>query len=333
MHSWYFAALSYLWVMCSVLIIVIGVMFYRLYRTKRVINKLASMRHIQDLVLINFSSARLIVKAGLFVLGFLMLSLALLRPQSQGESRTVAQEGRDLFIALDISKSMLAQDCAPNRLACARAKIKALLQQLSCERVGLILFSGSAFVQCPLTKDYGAFTLFLDQVDVETISSGSTVLDQAVSTAAAQFSQLPDRKNKLLVILTDGEDFSSDMSALQDKIRQSGMHVFALGVGTAQGAPIPLYDVRGAAIGHQKDVHGAVVITKLDENLLRSLTHDLGGMYVPMSTDDKDIRAIAGRVHKYEKEKFDDAMTSYAYEWYPILVGLSAVFFLIEWIL
>src|SRR5207244_4500475 len=139
---------------------------------KKVLTYLTASQWHKQLIF-HFSPFKKTVKSIFLVLGITFLCIALLRPQWDKTEQKIAQEGRDLFIALDVSRSMLAKDCAPNRLECAKSKIKELVRNLSCERVGLILFSGSALVQCPLTSDYSAFHMFLDQVDVETISSGS----------------------------------------------------------------------------------------------------------------------------------------------------------------
>ena len=182
----------------------------------------------------NVSLSKQLLKSVLIAIGFLFLCLALLRPQWNKSEETIMQEGRDLYIALDISRSMLATDCEPNRLIFAKEKIKRLVKQLSCERVGLILFSGSAFVQCPLTSDYSAFFLYLDAVDAELISSGTTALDQAIQQALNSFAATPDRKSKLLVLFTDGEDFSNNLHDMKKAATEAQLSIFTIGVGTPE---------------------------------------------------------------------------------------------------
>jgi len=209
-----------------------------------------------------------------------------------------------------------------------------LVKKLSCERVGLILFSGSTFVQCPLTTDYGAFHLFLDQIGVETISSGSTALDAAIAQALEAFSRGVNRKHKLLVIFTDGEDFSSNLAHIKQEAINAGMHIFTIGVGTTEGAPIPLFDARGNQQGHQTDKKGKIIITRLNEGILYNLAQDSGGSYLRAQPDnDGDVDALVRSVEMFEKERMDDKKISKFHEQYPYFVGVSFICFLIEWLL
>ncbi len=283
-------------------------------------------------VVIGYSVLRQSIKVVLVSLALLALWIGLLRPQWHKRSAVVAQEGRDVLIALDISRSMLATDVKPNRLEKAKQKIKQLLSQLDCERVGLILFSGSAFVQCPLTNDYSAFYMFLDHVDAETISSGSTDLGAAIKQALALYHDVA-KKTKLLVIFTDGEDFSSNLKQYKAQALEEYLHIFTIGVGTKEGAPIPLYDDAGKKMGHQKDAAGNVVITRLNEQVLHALAKDAGGMYIPLSNDEHDVTSLKNRIVRYEKEKFDDKEITQYEDKYHYVLALSFILFALEWLL
>lgn len=313
------------------LFIAAGLLIYRLVHTRNAIRLLAGPW--VDRLFRHVSPYKNITKAVLTFISILFLLLALLRPQWNKKEEVVAQEGRDLFIALDISRSMLATDVQPDRLTQAKQKIKQLLQRLDAERVGLILFSGSAFVQCPLTADLSAFNLYLDQVDVETISSGSTAIEQALREALRAFNRIPERKNKLLVLFTDGEDFSSNLSSFKQEAQKENLRVFTIGVGTPEGAPIPLYDASGKRTGHQKDEKGNIVITRLNEGILRTLAHDAGGMYIRVAQDDTDMKTLVQQVHTFEKEKFEDRIFSQLEEQYPYFLLVSFVSLILEWLL
>ena len=228
---------------------------------------------------------------------------------------------------------MLAQDCLPNRIEFAKKKVRSLLQLLSCERVGLILFSGSTLVQCPLTADYSAFYMFLDQIDAEVISSGTTALDRALKKALEAFKQTPERKHKLVVLFTDGEDFSRNLAYIKNKVIKEGMSVFTLGVGTPEGAPIPVVDRQGKQNGHQKDAKGNVVISRLNEEMLNSLARDSGGIYMRVTKDDSDVRRIVDRVNTFEKEKINDKKLSITEQQYHYFLLVSLVCFALEWLL
>lgn len=281
----------------------------------------------------NYSLIKNSVKTFLFTAALLLLYLALLQPRWGKEEESVMQEGRDVFIILDVSRSMLAADKKPNRLVFAKKKIEALIKKLTCERIGLIIFSGSTVVQCPLTSDYAAFSLFLDQLDAETISSGTTALDQALHKALTLFNDMPSRKNKLVVLITDGEDFSSNLHDVKQEARAMNMNIFTLGVGTDQGAPIPIVDDEGKISGYEKDSHGAIVMSRLNEGILKALVQDAGGTYVHATDDNEDIDAIVNNVQQFEKEQFDDKKLETLHERYPYFIGLALLCLLVEWIL
>jgi len=303
---------------------VIGIIWYRARRTKQVL-RLLTMK--------NFSAMRYSTRGILMALGFFAMFVAVLRPQWGQKEVIIAQEGRDLFIALDVSRSMLATDWAPDRLTVAKQKIKQLVPLLGCERIGLILFSGSAFVQCPLTIDYQAFNMFLDSVDVETISSGSTDLAQPIYKALDVYRGMPNKATKLLVIFTDGEDFSPNFSGCKSKIKEENLKIFTVGVGTADGAPIPLYNDAGKQVGHQKDQHGKVVISRLNEQILRDVSDTAGGMYIPLTDNASDMKTLVTRVQKFDTEMMEDKSFDLLEDKYHYFLMVSFLCFALEWII
>jgi len=314
------------------LVIATAIIVYRIIRSKRAVKTLSSGAWGKKFLL-HFSSGRLYIKAFLSIIGTGFLLITLLHPQWNKKEQIVAQKGRDLFIALDVSRSMLAADCAPNRLECAKAKIKKLVQSLSCERVGLLLFSGTAFIQCPLTSDYGAFFTFLDAVDVETIASGTTALDQVIKKVLEAYGSMEARKTKLLAIFTDGEDFSSNLQQIKQQAQDQKLHIFTVGVGTTQGAPIPQLNEHGKQIGHIKDKKGSVVISHLNEGILYNVSESSGGTYVPISSDDSDVKKIVRQVSSFEKEQLEDKKFATIDEQYPYFLFVSFICFILEWFL
>jgi Ca-activated chloride channel family protein len=311
----------------------VGMIMLLLYRYDKQSKGYELLAGSQFALLRNVSPKKRMIKCFCMIVGLLFLFLAMLRPQWNKSEETVMQEGRDLYIALDISRSMLAADCTPNRLVWAKEKIKRLVKKLSCERVGLILFSGSAFVQCPLTTDYAAFFSYLDSVDAELISSGTTALDQAIGQAITSFSAVPERKSKLLVVVTDGEDFSHDLTGIKQQATDCGLSIFSIGVGSAEGAPVPLVDAYGVVIGHQKDARGAIVISRLNEGILDALSRDVGGCYVRTTENDDDINTVVRSIQRREKEQIGEQKYSRYEDQYPYFLLVSFVCFLIEWLL
>lgn len=285
-------------------------------------------------LIINYARWRGVVKLILLTLGLIFLWVALLRPSWGTIDQQIEQEGRDLLVVLDVSRSMLAQDLTPNRLEFAKKKIEHLVKKLDCDRVGLMLFSGSPIIQCPLTRDYAAFFLFLKEIDAEVISSGTTALDAALLKALEMFEKLGGRKHKIVVIFTDGEDFSSNLAEIKSKAIKQGMTIFTVGVGTSEGSPIPLYDVRGNSLGHQRDEKGNIVISRLNEGILTALSRESGGSYTSIAVQcDSDIGMILNRVQEFEREKFQESKLSRLVERYPLAVVASLLCFLLEWIL
>ncbi len=317
-----------IWFFLAFLIIILLV--YRCKKQRKAYNFLVG-KHIQFLR--NFKPKKQLFKGFLIGVGFLFLCIALLRPQWGVVEETMNQTGRDLYIALDISRSMLASDCKPNRLVCAKEKIKRLLKKLSCERVGLILFSGTAFVQCPLTTDYAAFELYLNAVDAEIISSGTTALDQAIRQALTSFSVMPERKSKLLVLFTDGEDFSQNLYDIKKESVAANLSIFTVGIGTVDGAPVPLFDAHGVLIGHQKNSQGGVVISRLNEDVLRTLAGDVGGSYIHATDNDTDIAELVRSVNSFEKEQLGERKISRHEDQYHYFLLVSFICFLLEWLL
>ena len=280
-----------------------------------------------------FSTRKQRAKGILLSLGIVFVFLALLQPQWGKIEQTITQEGRDVLIVLDISRSMQAQDLKPTRLDFAKLKIRTLLSKLTCERVGLIVFSGSAFVLCPLTADHAAFLTFLDNVDTEIISSGTTAIDAALDKTLDVFKNMPTKKNKLVFLVTDGEDFSAQLNNAQEQAIQANLHLFALGVGTTAGAPIPKLDPTGKTIGHETDATGSVVLSVLNELMLQNMCSTLHGQYVRARYDDGDINTIVKTISSYEKEKFEDKHLSLFQDQYPWFLAVAWICLALEWIL
>lgn len=327
----YWAGTDY-FITLPLFLILIGGVIKNYYRLKLSLLSLVHAHH-QKMLFKNFSIRRTWFKAVCISISLLCMFLALLQPQWGMKEQEMVQEGRDLMILLDISKSMQAKDLKPSRLECAKLKIRNLLKKLSCERVGLIVFSGSAFVQCPLTSDYSAFLMFLDHVDSESLASGTTNLSGAFSKVIEVYKNIPERKHKLALLLTDGEDFSIHLESIKKELTTQAITLFTLGIGTPEGAPIPKVDEYGNIQGHEQDEQGNVALSKLDEQKLSSIATTLNGHYVRAGYDDSDINAIVKRVTQYEKETFADKKISHYHDQYPWFLGGALLLLALEWII
>ncbi len=320
------------WIYALPALIIVGIINTGIFRKRAIIAKKLSMPSSSYTVL-TFSRNKNIIKMIIYFLGLIFLCITLLRPLWGKKEEIINQEKREIFILLDISRSMLAQDKKPSRLEFAKEKIKRLVKKLGCERCGLIIFSGSTVVQCPLTADSSAFFMFLQQLDAETISSGTTALDQAIKKAMSVFSTMPAKKNKLVVLCTDGEDFSSNLREIKQEVAAMNMSIFTIGVGTQEGAPIPVVNNLGKSIDHQRDAKGSIVMSCLNEGILQSLANDCGGMYLRATDNDQDINSIVTEVQRFEKEQGEDKKLDIYDEGYPYAAAAALLCFLIEWLL
>jgi len=220
------------------------------------------------------------------VLAVIFMITALAQPRWGYEWEELHQQGVDIIIALDVSNSMLAEDIKPNRLARARHKIADLLQMLDGDRIGLVAFAGTAFVQCPLTLDYSAARLFLDAMDTNLLSAQGTALADAIRTSTQAFGS-KEKKSKAIILITDGEDHKGNPVEAAKMAADQGVKIYTIGIGKETGAPIP--DPSG---GFKKDSQGDVVLTKLDETTLQKIALGTGGIYVRSVTGDLDLNKI-----------------------------------------
>ncbi|MBD3273195.1 VWA domain-containing protein [Candidatus Dependentiae bacterium] len=327
----YFAGINKLFLL-PVFLFIIFFIIKNYLNNKKLIKKIVHKNN-KKYIYKFFSDKKYLLKTILQIVALIFIFISLLQPQWNKKEINVQQEGRDLLIALDISRSMLAQDLKPNRLEFTKLKIRNLLKKLDFERVGLILFSGSAFLQCPLTSDHNAFLMFLDQVDPETISSGTTAIDNAILKSIEVFSQSRGRKNKLLLLATDGEDFSLNLDHVRNKAEKENIKVFALGIGTKQGAPIPKIDSQGNQIGHELDENGNIAISKLNSDSLYKITKTLSGKFFRFTYDNSDLDSIKRVIQAFEKEKFQDKKMSLYQDQYPWFLAISFLCLALEWIL
>ena len=236
--------------------------------------------------------ARRIAKLALFSLTLVLGVVALMRPQSPTGTEVLSQNiTADIVIVLDVSKSMLAEDAAPNRLARAKAEINELLERVDGQRVGLVAFAGRAAVKSPLTSDYGFFRLVLRDVGVRSVSRGGTRIGDAVRKATAVFG--PDRGTpRIMLLITDGEDHDSyPLEAVTNAVA-AGIRIVAIGFGSETGSEVMLTDPETGARSVLLDSDGNVVKTRLDGDLLREIALAAEGVYVPAGTSAVDLDSI-----------------------------------------
>lgn len=269
------------------------------------------------------------LKAMLVVASSLFLFLALMRPQWGFNWQELKRRGLDILIAIDTSKSMLTQDVKPNRLERSKLAVRDLIKRLKGDRIGLIAFSGSAFLQCPLTVDYNGFSLALDSLDTETIPKPGTSISSAIREAIKGY-EGGGKKYKVLVIITDGEDHEGDPLRLAEEAKQEGIRIFCIGIGTKEGELIPVRDESGAT-AYLKDKSGNVVKSRLNEDLLQRIALTTDGSYVRASATEFGLDLIyQERLIKMERRELEEKMVKRYNERFQIPLGLALILLLIE---
>ena len=236
----------------------------------------------------DLKKGRRLIKALLILLGIILGIFALTRPQWGFHWEEIKRVGVDVMVAIDVSESMLAEDVKPNRLERAKREVIDLIEMLEGDRIGLIAFAGTSFVQCPLTLDYGACKMFLDYIDTDLIPVPGTAIAEAIRTSLKSFNKR-ERKSKALILITDGEDHEGEPIDAAKEAKKEGIKIFTIGVGREGGAPIPLKNGSG---GFKKDRKGDMVITHLDEITLQKIALETGGSYVRSVTGDMDLDKI-----------------------------------------
>lgn len=244
------------------------------------------------------------IKNILILLSLGLIIFSLMRPQWGFRWYKVKRIGLDIIIALDTSKSMLAQDIKPNRLKRAKIAIKDFVSHLKGDRIALLPFAGEAFLLCPLTVDYSGFLLSLDSVDVNTIPRGGTAISTAIEKAIKSYQQGVARKYKILIIISDGEDHQGNILKTVELAKKEGIKIFCIGVGTLEGELIYTTDKEGNRI-FLKDAEGKVVKTKLNEELLKKIALTTGGSYIRAGAKEFGLNQIYKEyLSRMEKREF-----------------------------
>ncbi len=263
----------------------------------------------------------------LVAVAFLVLSLA--RPQFGTRVETVRSQGQDVMVALDVSLSMLAEDAGPNRLERARLEIMRILQRLDGDRIGLVAFAGNAFVQAPLTVDYGAAAMFLNAMDTDLIPLQGTNLGEALTVALDAFEE-GSRDHRVLLIVTDGEDHEGEIESAVERAVQEGVQIHTVGIGSLEGVPIPEIDEAGVRSGFKRDAEGNVVTTRLDDATLRRISLATGGQYFPATGSGTGLDALVDEITGGEGRELEARQITQFEEQFQVFLGMALMLLLVE---
>lgn len=265
-----------------------------------------------------------VIKLIVLSLAFFFLILALANPRIGTKIETVKREGIDIVFAIDVSKSMLAEDVAPNRLEKSKQIVSQIINTLGADRVGIVAYAGSAFPVLPITTDYGSAKMFLQQMNTDMLSSQGTAISEAILLSSTYFDEI--ETNKLLVLISDGEDHEQGMSEALTLAKEKGLKVLTIGVGTEKGGPIPV-KAGGSVQTYLRDRNNEVVITKMDNAILKEIAKELGGSYVSGNNSKQvtdHFKSVVDTIEKTQYESQEVAEYDSKFQWF-----LAVAFFLL----
>lgn len=319
-----FGALNSAWLFLLVPLLVI---FYRwAFLKKGKMRRAFADLDLWDRLRVGLSPGKQRLKPILIVLVAGLLAFSLLEPRWGYRWEDIRRRGIDLLVAVDTSKSMLADDIKPSRLARAKREVEDLLGLVRGDRVGLIAFAGRAFVLCPLTLDYGALRIFINDLSVSTIPRGGSNIGAAIEKAIDAFETGPG-KHKALLLITDGENLEGDYEAAARKAKQEDIRIFTIGIGGEEGTPITLTDERGSR--YLKDREGNIVVSKLNESALQKIALLTGGAYHRATPRGLELDLIyKDRIAKMDKKKLETTrkkIYEHRFQW-PLAVALALLF-------
>lgn len=268
---------------------------------------------LQGVLLPDQSRRRPHIKFGLLMLAFMFLVVTVANPQVGIKSVKGERKGSDIAICLDVSRSMMAEDVSPNRLSRSQRTVSNLMDKMAGDKVSLVFFAGSSFIQMPLTSDYGAAKMFVEQSSCDLISAQGTAIGDAIETAMSSLGygdpdrEWKKRQSRAIIVISDGENFEDDAVEAARKAAKEGVMVCCIGMGTATATPIPEYH-HGRKVGYKQDREGNVITTQLNEQMLIDLAHAGKGIYVRTGNINAGIGEILHQLESLEKDNYGSSL-------------------------
>ncbi len=328
MHLFRFANPEYLYMLLAVPVLIILFIVNNARRNKalaRYGNTNVVLRLIPD-----FSSTRHLVKFILQILALVFISIVLARPQFGSKIEEVKREGVEVIIALDVSNSMLAEDIQPSRLERAKQAISRMIETLDNDKIGLIVFAGDAYVQLPITADYISAKMFLSTINPSIVPKQGTAIGSAISLAMRSFSPGQD-KSRAIIIITDGENHEDDPVTAAKEAAQQGIVIHTVGIGSPEGAPIAV-NINGKR-DYLKDSQGKIVISKLNENIMKEIALTANGRYVRASSTSLGLEQIFSEIRKMKKQELEGKIYTEYNDQFQIFAGLALILLIIDFLI
>ena len=313
---------SYLYLTLIIPIVIIINWFYMAWRNK--IQKYFSNNKLLDQISPNRSNFKLNLKLVLELFVILFLSIALANPKIGTELKSINREGVDIVFAIDVSKSMLAEDVAPNRLTRSKRIISEIINSLSSDRVGIVAYAAQAIPQVPLTTDFASVKNFLQIIDTDMLSSQGTSIDSALNLSVNFFDQNSDT-NRVLILISDGEDHDDIPDSIIKLISENNINLITIGVGQEAGTTIPI-KIDGTVDSYKKDINGDVVITKRNSDFLLKIASSSKGEYIDGNSTEDALELVKTKLDKIDKSEFESSEFVEYKQQFQIFILLSLLF-------
>jgi Ca-activated chloride channel family protein len=316
----------YFWLLCIIPVLVvlfIGLSYWR-YRAQ----KKYAEQHMLDHLIPDRSWFKPILKLVTVSFAIIFIVLALVNLKAGTKLETVKREGVDIVFAVDVSKSMLAEDIAPNRLQKTQQLVTQIINNLASDRIGLIAYAGSAVPQLPITTDYGSAKMFLQSLNTELISSQGTAISEAIQLAESYYGE-DSEAAKILVIISDGEDHEGETISVAESAAEKGIRIITIGVGTEKGGTIPIKK-NGIVKEFKKDREGKTVITKLDQENLTAIADAANGKYIDGTITADVIEQLKEELSGIDKVEFESQQYADFESQYQWFLGFGLFFLLLD---
>ena len=317
----YFAEPKYLWLLLLVPLLLVGYGVLRVLRRRR-LRAFGDESLVRELMP-SWSSSKGWWRAVLYSLAFACFVIGISRPLLGAKLVERETKGAEIVICLDVSNSMLAEDYSPDRLSRAKLAISRLVDRLQGDRIGLVIFAGTSFVQLPVTTDYVSAKMFLNTIDTQSIPVQGTAIGDAIHTAAKSFSAQSE-KSRAIIVITDGENHEYDAVEAAKEAASAGIRVYTIGVGTLRGQPLK---IDGELL---KDKDGEIVVSRLDETTLKQIASAGGGAYVHAGNEEFGLNPIVDEIGKLEDERFNSVVFEEYDEQYMYFFAAALLLFVIE---
>jgi Ca-activated chloride channel family protein len=328
MEMFRFAHTDYLYALLIVPVLVI--LFWIARRARRKALERFGRKETISLLMPNVSRSRPVIKFIIWLLAISAIIVAVARPQFGSKLKTEKREGVELVIGLDVSNSMMAEDIQPNRLERSKRAISRLVDNLSDDKIGLIVFAGDAYTQLPITTDYPSAKLFLNAVSTEIVPQQGTAIGRAIELASASFSP-QFAGSKAIIIITDGENHEDDAIGAAKSASENGIIVHTVGMGLPQGGPIPIY--RNGQKDYRKDKDGNVVVTKLNEEMLQKIAAAGNGIYVRANNAQVGLNTLFNEIEKMEQAEIESLVYSDYEDQFQWFIGLAIFMLLFDFLI